>query len=137
MPFMTQEQINWACDTIGDLLREWKRLHDENESLKREIQQYKEKEMTWGARILKADGTAKDGDYQACQSCKHGQYDFQTDDPNWKKIQPCYLPKVAAQIGSILTCVDISAAGHMASGQANLLCNGYEPIAEPETEPDH
>ncbi len=47
MPHMTQKQINWAVDTIGMLLKDWHKLHAENESLKREIQQLKEKEMSY------------------------------------------------------------------------------------------
>jgi FtsZ-binding cell division protein ZapB len=52
MPFLTQKRINWACDTIGDLLREWQRLHNENESLKREIQQLKRSRTMMRAKML-------------------------------------------------------------------------------------
>jgi hypothetical protein len=83
--------------------------------------------------MTRADGTnpVQEGqtapDYHACQSCKHGQHDFATDGQFYKQIQPCYLPKVANSIGNILTSVDVGADGHMASGEALLKCNGYEP----------
>lgn len=86
--------------------------------------------MTWSARITRPDGTnpiqegATAPDYQACQSCQHGQYDFETDG---KKIQPCYLPKASSGIGNVLTSIDTGADGHMASGEALLKCNGYQP----------
>lgn len=95
--------------------------------------------MTWSAKVTRPDGTnptqegATAPDYNACQSCKHGQYDHETGSKTGSKlIQPCYLPKVANNIGSILTSVDVDAAGHMASGEALLKCNGYEPKDEPD-----
>lgn len=87
--------------------------------------------MTWSARITKADGTTGDDGkggqfYQACQGCKHGQVDAE------KRTVPCYLPKVSGVVGSLLTSVDVDANGHMASGSADLKCNGFEPKPEPE-----
>lgn len=89
--------------------------------------------MTWSARITRPDGTnpTQEGgtapDYSACQSCKHGQYDHPTEGQFHKQIQPCYLPKVASNVGSLLTSVDVGADGHMAGGEALLKCSGYEP----------
>ena len=85
--------------------------------------------MTWSARITDNAGQVKGKDYHACQSCKHGQYDHETGNTSGgsTKIQPCFLPKIANNIGSLLTSVDVDANGHMASGSAELRCNGYEP----------
>ena len=100
--------------------------------------------MTWSARITRADGTnptqegANGPDYQACQSCRHGQNDFETGRQPWPKIRPCNIPNVTSGLGSILTSVDIGSDGHMACGEAILKCNGYEAIPpKEEDEPDH
>lgn len=76
--------------------------------------------MTWSARITKADGTV-DGYYMACHSCIHGK-------------GTCYLPKVVYSVANLLTSVDTGSDGHMASGSADLKCNGYEQEPEPEPE---
>lgn len=52
MPIMTQQHINWACDTIGDLLRDWHRLNKENEQLKAEIQRMKGADDAVGLSIV-------------------------------------------------------------------------------------
>ena len=82
--------------------------------------------MTWSARIAKEDGTfpvntAGGEDYQACQTCKHGQYDEDTQQT------PCRLPALSSCLGSLLTSVDVGSDGHMAPGEAILKCAGYEP----------
>ena len=91
--------------------------------------------MTWSVRVTLPDGTTptKEGaaapDYSACMSCKHGQHDHRTDsDTGYANIQPCYIPKAVNGIGNVLTSIDVGANGHMASGEALLKCNGYEPI---------
>ena len=93
--------------------------------------------MTWSARILKADGTVDGNNHHACQTCKHGQHDHETGNTTTgnPRISPCYLPKVANQVGSLMTCVDVGADGHMAGGVAELKSNGFEPIEV--AEPDH
>ncbi len=81
--------------------------------------------MTWTARFTRPDGTLPEGNYTACQSCKHGQYDFVAGD---RKINPCYVRAIGSQAGSMLTAVDVGADGHMAGGSADLKCSGFEPI---------
>jgi hypothetical protein len=74
--------------------------------------------MTWSARITRPDGTnpTKPGvlapDYFACQSCQH--------------IEACQVAKIAHNVASILTSVDVGCDGHTASGEALLKCYGYE-----------
>ena len=93
--------------------------------------------MTWSARVTMPDGTVPEGTWSACQACKHGQYDFVTPKKELTQIVPCFVPKVAQNIGSLLTAVDVGADGHMASGNAELRCNGFEQKPVPEkTEPD-
>lgn len=88
--------------------------------------------MTWGAQITKPDGTIPEVEgkpqYHACATCLHGKSDFKTGSPNWPTITPCYIPKAANTIGSLLTSLDIGADGHMACGSAKLMCSGYEEI---------
>lgn len=76
--------------------------------------------MTWSARITRPDGTtptqegATAPDYAACQSCKHN-------------TGACQVAKIAHNVGPILTSIDVGCDGHMASGEALLKCNGYQP----------
>lgn len=87
--------------------------------------------MTWSARISKSDGSfpktinSEYEDYNACTSCKHGQYGWPTGG-DVEQVVPCNIPNVSSCLGSILTSVDVGADGHMASGEAILKCNGYE-----------
>jgi hypothetical protein len=84
MPFMTKKQINWACDTIGDLLREWKRLHDENETLKREIQQL-ERSMTMMRAKMKVSRVENNETYEKLDFtavCKNDGYPSDGSDEN-------------------------------------------------------
>ncbi len=67
-----------------------------------------------------------DGDYTACLSCEHGG-------KVWPP--PCFINRAVGAVGNLLTSIDTGADGHMASGQADLRCNGYteakpEPISE-------
>jgi len=103
MPFMTKEQINWACDTIGDLLREWKRLHVENESLKREIQQMKENQMSYSVNT-------------PCGTC------------NKKKACTDGVVVTGAVQGIIHQMP--YGVGHLGSGSVTLACQNFETIPE-------
>lgn len=76
--------------------------------------------MTWSARITRPDGTnptmegATAPDYAACQSCRYN-------------TGACNISKISHTIAPVLTSVDMGSDGHMASGEALLKCNGYEP----------
>jgi hypothetical protein len=41
----------------------------------------------------------------------------------------CSIPAAASGIANVLTAIDFGADNHMASGTADLKCNGFEPIA--------
>jgi len=81
--------------------------------------------MTWSARVTKQDGTIPEGQWSACNACKHNK-------PNPELVNkhhpPCQVAKIASSIGSILTSIDMGADGHMASGSADLKCSGFEPL---------
>ena len=79
--------------------------------------------MTWSARITDQAGEVPTGKYHACQSCTHESV--------------CRLPMLAAQVGYLLTCQDIDCKGHMASGSAELKCNGFEAKEEPKVDTTH
>lgn len=76
--------------------------------------------MTWGTQIVKADGTPSSTNYHVCADCKHGRPDLSLG------RAPCLVS--AFQMGQLLTAVDVGRDGHMASGQAILMCNGYEEL---------
>ncbi len=84
--------------------------------------------MTWSARVLKADGTLPEGKdiYTACQACAHSQKNAAL--PERASWCPCNVTKMAGNVGSMLTSIDIGADGHMAGGQADLKCYGFEPV---------
>ena len=63
--------------------------------------------MTWVSNIVDQDGNNRD-----CFTCKH--------------IDSCQVFKVAHTLGSVLTSVDTCCDGHMASGSADLKCDGFE-----------
>lgn len=67
--------------------------------------------MTWGAWI-DAEGVERVAGCNVCENCKHAGC--------------CQVHKVVAPIQSLLTSVDTGCTGHMASGEASLLCHGFE-----------
>ncbi len=69
--------------------------------------------MTWSSVIVKADGSRG-----ICIECKHAPM--------------CKLPNVSYPVANILTSVDTACDGHMASGTAELRCNGFEPEDGPQ-----
>lgn len=88
--------------------------------------------MTWSARVTKPDGSISEGLYCACQACLHSQKNSAL--PGQASWSPCNVSKMAGNVGSILTSIDVGADGHMAGGQADLRCNGFEPIPpEPQS----
>lgn len=76
--------------------------------------------MSWTTRISDSEGSFQ-GAWQACEKCKHFQM------PPAGNF-PCYIPKVAGSIGSLLTAVDTGKDNYMASGIALLKCNGFDPV---------
>ena len=80
--------------------------------------------MTWGVQIVKADGTPSSKNYHVCTDCKHGVADLSIG------RAPCLVSVLGHwNIGALLTGVDVGRDGHMASGQAVMMCNGYENLA--------
>ena len=66
---------------------------------------------------------SKDGHGNAINcftDCKHGD--------------TCHIPKIAGDIGAIMSSVDVGTDGHMAIGTAELHCNGFERVEASETE---
>lgn len=77
--------------------------------------------MTWGTRIVRADGNTPLGS-NACDSCVHGKY--------VAPRAPCNIKHIATSVGYLLTSIDVGMDGHMACGTAELKCNGFEEIKE-------
>ena len=78
--------------------------------------------MTWGAQIVRGDGTPSQKNQHVCPECRHGV-------PGPDHRVPCSVTKLGAwAIGNVLTSVDVGADGHMASGTAVLKCNGFEAL---------
>lgn len=70
--------------------------------------------MTWSASVF-VEGV-EDGYSQPCRKCAHNSC--------------CNISSIADTIGPVLTSVDTGSDGHMASGEAVLKCNGFEPVPE-------
>jgi len=87
--------------------------------------------MTWSARVTDKDGNIPEGTWQACQKCKHGVTTLEGRGYH----PPCYIPGAASGIANVLTAIDFGADNHMASGEALLKCNGFEPIETAEVAP--
>jgi len=82
--------------------------------------------MSWSARVTKSDGTVPDGAYNACGKFIHGAIGNEG-----RGIHPnCYIPNAVNAIAGILTAIDFGADNHMATGSADLKCNGFEPFPE-------
>lgn len=82
--------------------------------------------MTWSARVVMADGTLPSGAiWNACEKCKHGQrVDGRGFRPN------CSITGMVSPIANALTAVDFGADNHMACGNADLKCSGFESVSE-------
>ena len=83
--------------------------------------------MTWSARIYDSNGVLPEGaTWHACEKCKH----FQKNPSLPERVySACNISKVEAALSTFLTCIDVGADGYMTSGNAKLLCNGFEPIS--------
>lgn len=103
MPHITQKQINWAVDTIGMLLKDWHKLHAENESLKREIQQLKESQMSYSV-------------FTPCGTCN-------------KKKACTDGVVVTGAVQGIIHAMPFG-VGHLGSGKVTLECQNFEAIPE-------
>ena len=73
--------------------------------------------MSWTTASKDAQGNA----INCAIDCKHG-------------LGCCNIPKISAAIGEIMSSVDVGTDGHMASGTAELHCNGFERVENTETE---
>jgi hypothetical protein len=73
--------------------------------------------MTWGARVVKADGSVNGN--SACDDCRHHQTDA-------IGRRPCRIPSLVSVVGWMLSAIDVANNGHVVSGQVELRCNGFE-----------
>jgi len=89
--------------------------------------------MTWGVRIVSAhhprDHAVNSAGQFACGACKHGGADM-PGQPYRSGHAVCGVQGVAYAVSYVLTAVDVGADSHMASGNAVLECNGFEPKEE-------
>lgn len=85
--------------------------------------------MTWGVRIVSAhhprDHEVNASQF-ACRVCKHGG-DEMPGQPYRNGHPICNVQGAARSLAIVLTAVDVGADSHMASGNAVLECNGFEP----------
>ena len=76
--------------------------------------------MTWTVNIVNAQDES-----QNCVACKHSKKNEATE-PGYIQPACCNIYAMMAQLGYLLTAIDIGADGHMAPGYAVLKCNGFE-----------
>ncbi len=69
--------------------------------------------MTWSAVITDKDGNRSQEGFSICYDCKHAN-------------GACNVAKIGHVVGTMLTVIDVGSDGHMASGRADLHCNGFE-----------
>lgn len=67
--------------------------------------------------------------YNVCAQCRHGGNEV-PGQPYRNGHSVCNVQAAAATLGQLLTVIDVGADSHMASGNAVLECNGFEPKEE-------
>ena len=88
--------------------------------------------MTWGVRIVSAHHPRDhevNQPYNVCGQCRHGGNEV-PGQPYRNGHSVCNVQAAAATLGQLLTVIDVGADSHMASGNAVLECNGFEPKEE-------
>ena len=88
--------------------------------------------MTWSVRIVSAHHPRDhelNKPWRVCSACKHGGNEM-PGQPYRNGHSVCNVQGAAATLGQLLTVIDVGADSHMASGNAVLECNGFEPKEE-------